>query len=95
MMQYTINRYLAKAVDSARRLPNAGAQNIFMADATLYAAGFVLRIDYIDDQRAKPKKTSVPVSLGSKTFNPTHLKQSIYAKKFSAHFAFASFAHIP
>ena len=67
-----------------------------MADASFYAAGFVLMIeDYLEDQAGKTLKKCVPVSFGSKIFNPTHLKLSNYVKEFLAvHFAFDSFAHI-
>ena len=66
-----------------------------MADASFYAAGSVLMINYIKDQTGKPMKTYLPASFGSDVFSPTHLKQSIYAKEFLAfHFAFGSFAHI-
>ena len=92
----TLKTDLAKSCDTALRLPQPHKQYVIMADASFYAAGFVLMIeDYLEDQAGKTVKKYVPVSFGSKIFNPTHLKLSIYAKEFLAvHFAFDSFAHI-
>ena len=62
MTQQKLSRDLAKACDSAFRLPKPGAQYRIMADASSYAAGFVLVIeDYIEDQTCQPMKTYVPV----------------------------------
>ena len=92
----TLKTDLAKSCDTALRLPQPHKQYVIMADESFYAAGFVLMIeDYLEDQAGKTVKKYVPVSFGSKIFNPTHLKLSIYAKEFLAvHFAFDSFAHI-
>ena len=87
---------LAQACKMSLRLPKPNAQYVIMADASFYSAGYVLLVeDYIRDQKDKEMKTYMPVSFGSKIFNPTFLKLSIYAKEFLAvHFAFDSFAHI-
>ena len=87
---------LVKSCNTALRLPQPHKQYVIMADASFYAAGFVLMIeDYLEDQAGKTVKKYVPVSFGSKILNPTHLKLSIHAKEFLAvHFAFDSFAHI-
>ena len=91
----TRKRELAKECDSAFRWPTPGAQYIIIADASVYATGFVLRIEhYISDQTVEPMETYVPVLSGHKNFSPIHLKQSNYAKEFLAvHFAFDSLAH--
>ena len=50
------------------------------------------RLSHSENSQTKCYAT---VSFGSKIFNPTQLKLSIYAKKFLAvHFAFDAFAHI-
>ena len=87
---------LAQACKMSLRLPKPNAQYVIMADASFYSAGYVLLVeDYIRDQKDREMKTYMPVSFGSKIFNPTHLKLSIYAKEFLAvHFAFDAFAHI-
>ena len=41
------------------------------------------------------RKTYAPVAFGSKTFSPSQLKMSIYAKEFLAiYFAFMEYSHI-
>ena len=41
------------------------------------------------------KKTYAPVALGSKTFSPSQLKMSVYAKDFFAiYFDFMEYSHI-
>ena len=78
------------------RLPKVGCQYVILADASYYAAGFVLMIeDYVTNKAGKELKVSSPVTFGSKIFRPAQLKLSIYAKEFLAvHFAFDNFAHI-
>ena len=88
---------LTNACQMTLRLPIAEKQYIIMADASFYAAGYVLLIDdYTCDTNTKiNKKQYAPVSFGSKIFQPSQLKLSIYAKEFLAvHFALQSFAHI-
>ena len=92
----TLRKDLEQACQLPLKLPKADAQYVILTDASFYAAGYVLLIeDYAVDQSGKHYKTYVPVSFGSKIFNPTYLKLSIYAKEFLAvHFAFDNFAHI-
>ena len=68
-----------------------------MADASFYAAGFVLMIeDYTQVVNGiSEQKIYAPVSFGSRIFKPNQLKMSIYAKEFLAvHFALDMFANI-
>ena len=67
-----------------------------MTDASFSAAGYAIMIE--DDPQQKytsTRKTYAPVAFGSKRFNPTQLKMSIYAKEFLAiFFAFSDFGYI-
>ena len=67
-----------------------------MTDASFSAAGYAVLIE--DDPLEKytfTRKAFAPVAYGSKTFSPTQLKMSIYAKEFLAiFFAFKEFGHI-
>ena len=67
-----------------------------MTDASFSAAGYAVLIE--DDPLEKYTSTGkafAPVAYGSKTFSPTQLKMSIYAKEFLAiFFAFIEFGHI-
>ena len=69
-----------------QKLPNK--QLALMTDASFSAAGYaVLNIS--------TRKTFAPAAYGSKTFSPTQLNLSKYAKKFLAiFFAFKQFWHI-
>ena len=56
-----------------------------MTDASFTAAGYAVLIE--DDPLEKytsTRKAYAPVAYGSKTFSPTQLKMSIYAKEFLA-----------
>ena len=67
-----------------------------MTDASFSTAGYAVLIE--DDPLEKytsTRKAFAPVAYGSKTFSPTQLKMSIYAKEFLAiFFAFKEFGHI-
>ena len=82
----------------ALKQPPKDKQLIVMSDASFTAAGYAIMIE--DDPQRKQKlqskrKTYAPIAFGSKTFNPTQLKMSIYAKEFSAiFFAFSKFGHL-
>ena len=75
-------------------LPNK--QIALMTDASFSAAGYAVLIE--DDPLEKYTSTRnafAPVAYGSKTFSPTQLKMSIYAKEFLAiFFVFKEFGHI-
>ena len=67
-----------------------------MSDASFTAAGYAIMIEDDPQQKLQSKrKTYAPIAFGSKTFNPTQLKLSIYAKEFLAiFFAFSKFGHL-
>ena len=80
----------------ALKQPLKDKQLIVMSDASFTAAGYAIMIE--DDPQQKlqsERKTYAPIAFGSKTFNPTQLKMSIYAKEFLAiFFAFSDFGHL-
>ena len=67
-----------------------------MTDASFTAAGYAILIEDDPSQTFTwTKKSYAPVAYGSKTFTPTQIKMSIYAKEFLAiYFAFKDFGHI-
>ena len=87
---------LANACDMSLGLPIANLQYVIVSDVSYYSAGYVLMIEvYTTNQQGDTVKSYAPVAFGSKIFNTTYLKLSIYAKEFLAvHFAFDTFAHI-
>ena len=87
---------LRLTMERVLRLPIAGRQYVIMADASDFAAGFVLMIeDYTRDQADKQKKIYAPVAFGSKKFNTAQYKHTIHTKEFLAiYYAFENFAHI-
>ena len=60
------------------------------------AAGYAIMIEDDSNQKLQSKrKTYAPVAFGSKTFNPTQTKMSIYAKEFlSIYFTFVEIGHL-
>ena len=67
-----------------------------MTDASFTAAGYAIMIEDDPNQKLQSRrKTYAPIAFGSKTFNPTQLKMSIFAKEFLAiYFAFSEFGHL-
>ena len=67
-----------------------------MTDANFKNAGYALMIEEnADEKLTSVKKTYAPVAFGSKTFSPSQIKMSIYAKEFLAiYFAFMEYSHI-
>ena len=67
-----------------------------MTDANFKNAGYALMTEEDPEQKiTSTKKTYAPVAFGSKTFSPSQLKMSIYAKEFWAiYFAFMDYNHI-
>ena len=56
-----------------------------MTDARFTAAGYAILIEDDPNQKLQSRrKTYAAIAFGSKTFNPTQLKMSIYAKEFLA-----------
>ena len=87
---------LRKACDLSRRLTKVEQQYVIMADASFYAAGYVLMIEeYTTNEDNQELKVYAPVSFGSRIFHPNQLKLLIYAKEFLAvHFALDIFVNI-
>ena len=67
-----------------------------MSEARFTAAGYAIMIEYDPNQKLQSKrKTYAPIAFGSKTFNPTQTKMSIYANEFfPIYFAFVEFGHL-
>ena len=80
----------------ALKQPLKDKQLIVMSDASFTAAGYAIMIQDDPQQKLQSKrKTYAPMAFGSKTFNPTQIKMSIYAKEFLAiFFAFSEFGHL-
>ena len=67
-----------------------------MTDASFTAASYaILTEDNPNQKYTSDKKSYAPIAYGSKTFTPSQLKMSIYAKEFLAIcYAFNEFGHI-
>ena len=91
-----INKALDRCCELALKQPLPNKQIALLTDASFSAAGYAVLIE--DDPLEKytsTRKAFAPVAYGSKTFSPTQLKMSIYAKEFLAiFFAFKEFGHI-
>ena len=87
---------LTLAMERTLRLPIADRQYVIMADASDFAAGYVLMIeDYTREQGGKSKQIYAPVAFGSKKFSAAQYKHTIHTKEFLAiYYAFETFAHI-
>ena len=91
-----INEALDRCCQLALRQPLPGKQLVLMTDASFQAAGYAVLIE--DDPNEKytsTRKTCAPIAYGSKTYSPSQIKMSIYAKEFLAiYMAFKEFGHI-
>ena len=91
-----ISKALDRCCELPLKQPLPNKQIALVTDASFLAAGYAVLIE--DDPLEKytsTRKTFAPVAYGSKTFNPTQLKMSIYANEFLAtFFAFKEFGHI-
>ena len=85
-----LNKLLENSCLLALKQPLKNKQLIVMSDASFTAAGYAIMIEDDPNQKLLSKrKTYAPIAFGSKTFNPTLTKTSIYAKEFpSIYFAF-------
>ena len=92
----SLNQQLEQSCKLALKQPIKNKQLILMTDASFTAAGYAIMIEDDPDQKLQSRrKTYAPIAFGSKTFNPTQLKMSIYAKEFLAiYFAFFEFGHL-
>ena len=86
---------LKQTMERTMRLPLADKQYVIMADASDFAAGFVLLIeDYTTTQVGK-RRTYAPIAFGSQKFSQAQYKHSIHTKEFLAiYYAFETFAHM-
>ena len=91
-----INEALDRCCQLALRQPLPGKQLVLRTDASFQAAGYAVLIE--DDPKQKytsTRKTYAPIAYGSKTFSPSQIKMSIYAKEFLAiYMAFNELGHI-
>ena len=80
----------------ALRQPLPGKQLVLMTDASFQAAGYAVLIE--DDPNQKynsTRKIYAPIAYGSKTYSPSQIKTSFYAKEFLAvYMAFKEFGDI-
>ena len=92
-----INKALDRCCELAFKQPLPNKQIALMMDASFSAAGYAVLIEYDPFEKyTSTSKAFDPVAYGSKTFSPTQLKMSIYAKQFLAlFFAFKVLGHIP
>ena len=91
-----INEALDRCCQLALRQPLPGKQLVLMTDARFQAAGYAVLIEDDPNQRyTSTRKTYAPIAYGSKTFSPSQIKMSIYAKEFLAiYMAFKEFGHL-
>ena len=91
-----INRDLDKCSQLALKQPLPNKQLVLMTDASFTAAGYaILTEDDPNQKYSSVKKLYAPIAYGSKTFTPSQLKMSTYAKEFLAiYYAFKEFGHI-
>ena len=90
-----INRDLDKCSQLAFKKPLPNKQLVLMTDASFTAAGYAILTEDDPNQKfTSVKKSYAPIAYGSKTFTPSQLKLSIYAKEFLAiNYAFKEFGH--
>ena len=91
-----INRDLDRCTQLALRQPLPNRQLVLMTDASFTTAGYAILTEDDPNQKfTSTKKSYAPIAYGSKTFTPSQLKMSIYAKEFLAiYYAFKEFGHI-
>ena len=80
-----INEALDRWCQPALRQPLPGKQLVLMTDANFQAAGYAVLIE--DDPNQKytlTRKTYALMAYDSKTYSPSQIKMSIYAKEISA-----------
>ena len=91
-----INEALDRCCQLALRQPLPGKQLVLMTDAGFQAAGYAVLIkDDPNQNYTSTRKTYAPIAYGSKTYSPSQIKMSIYAKVFLAiYMAFKEFGHL-
>ena len=91
-----INRDLDRRSQLALKQPLPNKPLVLMTDASFTAAGYAILTEDDPNQKfTSVKKFYAPIAYGSKTFNPSQPKMSLYAKEFLAiYYAFKEFGHI-
>ena len=91
-----INEALDRCCQLALRQPSPGKQLVLMTDASFQAAGYaVLMEDDPNQKYTSTRKTYAPIAIGSKSYSPSQIEKSIYAKEFLAiYMAFKEFGQI-
>ena len=91
-----INEALDRCCQLALRQTLPGKQLVLMTDASFQAAGYAVLIEDDPNQKyTSTRKTYAPIAYGSKTYSPSQIQMSIYAKEFLAiYMAFKEFGHI-
>ena len=91
-----INEALDRYCQLALRQALPGKQLVLMTDASFQAAGYAFLIE--DDPNQKyisTRKFYAPIAYGSRTYSPSQIKKSIYAKEFLAiYMALKEIGHI-
>ena len=76
-----INEDLDRCCQLALRQPLPGKQLVLMTDASFQAAGYAVLVEVDPNQKyTSTRKTYAPIAYGSKTYSPSQIKMSIYAK---------------
>ena len=90
-----INADLDRCCQLALRQPLPGKQLVLMTDANFQATGYAVLIEDDPNQKyTSTRKTYAPIAYGSKTYSPSQIKMSIYAKEFLAiYMALKEFGH--
>ena len=91
-----INEVLDRCCQLALRQPLPGKQLVLMTDASFQAAGYAVLIEDNPKQKyTSTRKTYAPIAYGSKTYSPSQIQMSFYAKEFLAiYVAFKEFGQI-
>ena len=91
-----INEALDRCCQLALRQPLPGKQLVLMTDASFQAAGYAVLIEDDPNQKyTSTRKTYAPKAYGSRTYSPSQIKMSIYAKEILAiYMAFKEFGHV-
>ena len=91
-----LNEALDRCCQLALRQPLLGKQLVLMTDASFQTTGFAVLIENDSNQKySSTLKNYAPIAYGSKTYSPSQIEMSIYAKEFTAiYMAFNEFGHI-
>ena len=91
-----INETLDRCCQLDLRQSSSGEQLVLITDASFQAAGFAVLIEDNPTQKyTSTRKTYAPIAYDSKTYSPSQINMSIYAKEFSAiYMAFKEFGYI-